>query len=258
MTPKESADIDSEKLFEDDEVLFIRAKGFPAIDYYGGDYLKTNYYSYRRNTIYLIVGKEKKKSYVILVPEYGSPSVEDYDGKIYDFGDIIKDYPQMEMDVINIAGNDVPYGILRLIKSGKKIDKYDLNKVDECLSNLKFNEKSPGKTMIELIFDVNEYFKFFDFQEDEWDRRILEGIFSSGYGYSRYGADIVSEDTVYEDWKEGYTLGSINQENEEMLNTIISFIAPDLIQLKERDSEEFNKEASKLLNDNFGRQADGL
>ena len=111
--------------------------------------------------------------------------------------------------------------------------------------------------MIELSFDVNEYFKFFDFQEDEWDRRILEGIFSSGYGYSRYGADIVSEDTVYEDWKEGYTLGSINQENEEMLNTIISFIAPDLIQLKERDSEEFNKEASKLLNDNFGRQADG-
>jgi len=58
MTPKESADIDSEKLFEDDEVLFIRAKGFPAIDYYGGDYLKTNYYSYRRNTIYLIIVKK--------------------------------------------------------------------------------------------------------------------------------------------------------------------------------------------------------
>jgi len=258
MTPKESADIDSEKLFEDDEVLFIRAKGFPAIDYCGGDYLKTNYYSYRRNTIYLIVGKGNKKSYVIFVPEYGNVSILDYDGKIWDFSEIIKDYRQIEMDVINLAGNDTPYGILRLIKSGKKIDKYDLNKVDECLANLKFNEKSPGKTMIELSFDMDEYFKFFDFQEDEWDRRILEGIFSSGYGYSRYGADIVSEDTVYEDWKEGYTLGSINQENEEMLNTIISFIAPDLIQLKEKDSEEFNKEASKLLDDNFGRQADDI
>lgn len=259
MTPKESADIDSEKLYEDDEVLFIKVKGFPAIDYYAGDFLKTNYYSYRRNTIYLIVGKGDKKSYEIFVSDIGNSTVQDYDGKIWDFGDVIRDYPQIEMEVINITGYEYPYGILKLIRKGKKIDKYDLNKVDECLSNLKFNEKNPGKSMIELSFDMDEYFKFFDFQEGEWDVRILEAVFSSGYGYySRYGADIVSEDTVYEDWKEGYTLQSINQENEEMLNTIISFIAPDLIQLKERDSDGFYKEVSKLLDDNFGRQADDI
>jgi hypothetical protein len=252
MSPKEFAEKDSEKLFEDDEVLFIRAKGFPAIDYYGGDFLKTNYYSYRRNTIYLIVGKGKKKSYVIFVPEYGSPSVQDYDGKIYDFGDIIKDYPQMEIEVLDIIGSDSVYGVLKLIKSGKKFDKYDLNKVDECLDSFVFNEKTPGKSMINLAFTESEYFEFFDFNEGEWDRSILSNLFSG------YDLDIYSSDSAYEDWKEGYILGSINDENAKLLDNILAFISPDLNELKKTDRDQYWIRSSMLLSENFSRQADDI
>lgn len=254
MTPKESADNESEILFEDDNVLFLRANNFAAIDYYGGDYLKKHYNQYsRRNTIYLIVSKGDKKSYTIYVPEYGNASIEDYDGNILGFGDIIKVYPQIEMEVIELIGGDTAYGILKLIKSGKKVDKYDLNKIDECLDNYIFNEKNPGKSMIHLVFDEKEYFRFFDFSEDEWDISILSNVFSSGYGFEPY-----SSDSAYEDWKEGYILSSINGENFNLLKGIVSFIAPNLLKLQKENPDEFYAEVSKFLTENFSRQADKI
>jgi|688.fasta_scaffold216250_2 hypothetical protein len=255
MTPKESADNESEILFEDNDVLFLRAKNFEAIDYYGSNYLKKNYYSYRRNTIYLIVSKGEKKGYMIFVPQYGNPSVLDDEGKLFDFGDIIKDYPQIEMEVIELIGGDTAYGLLKLIKSGKKVDKYDLNKVDESFDEYVFNQKNPGKSMIHLTFTEREYFEFFEFSEGDWDRTILENVFSR---YGGYGLEIYSSDSAYEDWKEGYILASINDVNRKLLDNIIFFINPSLIDLKKNNSEEYLSTASKLLTEHFSRQADNI
>ena len=236
--------------------MFLRAKNFEAIDYYGSNYLKKNYYSYRRNTIYLIVSKGEKKGYMIFVPEYGNPSVLDDEGKLFDFSDIIKNYPQIEMEVIELVGGDTTYGILKLIKSGKKIDKYDLNKTDECLDNYIFNEKNPGKSMIHLAFTEDEYFEFFEFTEGDYDRRILSIVFGSGYG--GYGLDIYSSDLADEDWSDGYILGSINDENLKLLKSVVSFIAPQLLNLEKENSEKFYSEVSKFFTENFSRQADSI
>lgn len=248
MSPKEFAEKDSEKLFEDDEVLFIRTKGFPAIEYYGGDYLKTNYYPYRRNTIYLIIGKGGKKSYVIFVPEYGRPSVQDYDGKFLDFSAIIKTYPQMETEVLELTGGDTAYGLLKLIKSGKKVDKWQLKDVDECMVGITFNEKNPGKSMIQLLFDESEYFGFFEFSEGDWDKNILDSVFGSRY--SSY--NVIDSGYAYEEWKEGYLIGNLNNENYERLKDIIAFLSPEIAKMyKDGNEDSYRSSVSKFLDSNF-------
>lgn len=270
MTPKELADDHIDIIFEDDKVLFIKVYNRDAAEYYGSEYINNNYsyfrgetssYGRHRNDIYFIVNKDDNKSdenIFIVVYQYGKVDIMDFDGKISDFSDVLSKYPQIKLPFVELVASDTPYGILTLIKSGKKVDKYDLNKTDECLSKLQFNEKNPGKSMISLSFDKDEYFKFFDFQEDDWDRRILESVFGSSSYYGGYSEDLYNSDSVYEDWKEGYILGSIGQENLDLLDSIISFVSPDIISLKEKDSDTYYQQASKLLSDNFGRQADDI
>jgi len=271
MTPKELADDHIDIIFEDDKVLFIKVYNRDAAEYYGSVYINNNYSYFRgetrshgrhRNDIYFIVNKDDYNSdenIFIVVYQNSKYDIMDFDGKILDFSDVLTKYPQIKLEFVELVASDTPYGILTLIKSGKKVDKYDLNKADECLSNLKFNEKNPGKSMIELSFEIEEYFKLFDFQEGDWDRNILGDIFTrSNTYYGGYSTDLYNSDSVYEDWKEGYILESIGHENLELLDSIISFISPNLISLKEKDSENYYKQASKLLSDNFSREADDI
>jgi hypothetical protein len=221
MTPKELADKQSEIIFEDDKVLFIKVKGYDAMDYYASERLKGEYNKFNRyGDIYLIVDKDGDNSYLINQVRNGGTDLIDFDGMRGNFTDVISDYPQLQSKLVEFIKPENAYEMLLLIKAGKKVDRWDLKSADECMVGIQYNDKNPGKSMIQLQFNEEEYFGFFDFNEKEWDTSILKSIFGGYYGGSY---NVIDNDYAYQDWKEGYLLGNLNDENYERLEILLNF-----------------------------------
>jgi hypothetical protein len=100
--------------------------------------------------------------------------------------------------------------------------------------------------MIELHFDESEFFEFFKFKNGSDDRNVLNYIFNGAYGY-----EIYNDDWSYYEWKEGYILKMINDENEKLLNKIINYVSPDILQYQKNDTDKYFQNAADFLYDNF-------
>jgi len=240
MTPKELADNESKKLFEDKDVLFIKVLGYDAMDYYASETLTYNFNSFsRRGTIYLIIDKKGNDSYLLIEVNRGSNELYDFKGNNVNFGNIINKHKQIESLLVDFITPKTPYEMLLLIKSGKKVDRWDLKDVDECMVGIKFNEKSLGKSMIQLQFSEDEYIDLFEFEEGDWDSRILGTLFGRSY----YGGniDVFSSDMSWDEWKEGYMLGSFNNDNLKEIEDILSFLSPEIKKLKDKDQDKYYK-----------------
>jgi hypothetical protein len=258
MSPKELAEEQSETIFENDNVKFIEILGYQAMEYYGSEYLN-QYYRDKKSRgarVYLIIDKKGEKNYEIFEPRYGQPQIQDFDGELYDFGDVIKHHPDIALQVINLTASNTPYGILFKIKNGVEVDKWQLRDVDDCFSDLVFNGKNPAKSMIDLTFDESEFFGFFEFTEGDYDKGILESLFGGRYG--GYGLEIFDNDWVYYEWKDGYILRNINDENQKLLEKILIQASPTILDLKGKGDEEYFSSISKFLADNFSSEVDNI
>lgn len=250
MTPKELADNESKKLFEDKDVLFIKVLGYDAMDYYASETLTYNFNSFsRRGTIYLIIDKKGNDSYLLIEVNRGSNELYDFKGNNVNFGNIINKHKQIESLLVDFITPKTPYEMLLLIKSGKKVDRWDLKDVDECMVGIKFNEKSLGKSMIQLQFSEDEYIDLFEFEEGDWDSRILGTLFGRSY----YGGniDVFSSDMSWDEWKEGYMLSSFNNDNLKEIEDILSFLSPEIKKLKDKDQDKYYKNVVEFLDSNF-------
>jgi hypothetical protein len=255
MSPKELAEEQSETIFENDNVKFIEILGYQAMEYYGSEYLN-QYYRDKKSRgarVYLIIDKKGEKNYEIFEPRYGQPQIQDFDGELYDFGDVIKHHPDIALQVINLTASNTPYSILFKIKNGVEVDKWQLRDVDDCFSDLVFNGKNPAKSMIDLTFDESEFFGFFEFTEGDWDKRILESLFGG-----RYGLEIFDSDWVYYEWKDGYILRNINDENQKLLEKILIQASPTILNLKGEGDDEYYSSIAEFLEDNFSREVDNI
>jgi hypothetical protein len=110
--------------------------------------------------------------------------------------------------------------------------------------------------MIELTFDESEFFGFFEFTEGDWDKRILESLFGGRYG--GYGMEIFDNDWAYYEWKEGYIIQNINDENNKLLEEILIQASPTILDLKDKDSDKYYSSIAEFLSDNFGSEADNI
>jgi len=258
MSPKELAEQESETIFENDNVKFIEVLGYQAMEYYGSEYL-TQYYRDKKSRgakVFLVIDKKGDKNYEIFEPRYGQPQIQDFDGKIWDFGDVIKHHPDIALQVINLTASNTPYGILFKIKNGVEVDKWQLRDADNCFGNLVFNQKNPAKSMIELVFDESEFFDFFEFAEGDWDKKILESLFGGRYG--GYGYEIFDNDWVYYEWKDGYILRNLNDENEKLLEKILIQASPTILDLKDEGDDKYYSSIAEFLGDNFSREAENI
>lgn len=258
MSPKELAEEQSETIFENDNVKFIEILGYQAMEYYGSEYLNQSYKPNKGigGNIFLVIDKKGDKNYQIFEPRYGQPQIQDFDGKIWDFGDVIKHHPDIALQVINLIASNTPYGILFKIKNGVEVDKWQLRDADNCFGSLVFNQKNPAKSMIELTFDESEFFGFFEFTEGDWDKRILESLFGGRYG--GYGMEIFDNDWAYYEWKEGYIIQNINDENKKLLEEILIQASPTILDFKDNDNEKYYSNIAEFLSDNFKREADNI
>lgn len=258
MTPKELADEQSKVIFENDDVMFIEIYGYQAMEYYGSEYLNRTYKpnKLRGGDLYLVIDKNGDNNYQIFEPKHGNVEIEDFEGRMKEFGDVTKKYPNLEKILIDLVTINTPYGMLLTIKNGVDVDRWRLRDIDDCFGHAVFNSKNPGKSMINLLFDESEFFGFFKFSEGDYDKGILESIFGSRYG-GYYGYDIYDSDTIYYDWKEGYILRNINDENEQLLTKIVTIVSPALLKFKD-NQDKYYESVSKFLDDNFSGEAENM
>jgi hypothetical protein len=258
MTPKELADEQSKVIFENDDVMFIEIYGYQAMEYYGSEYLNRTYKpnKLRGGDLYLVIDKNGDNNYQIFEPKHGNVEIEDFDGRMKEFVDVIKKYPDLEKILIDLVTINTPYGMLLAIKNGIDVDRWRLRDIDDCFSKVVLNQKNPGKSMIELSFDESEFFDFFEFTNGDWDKKILSSLFGGRYG-GYYGYDIYDSDTIYYDWKEGYILRNINDENEQLLTKIVTIASPALLKFKD-NQDKYYESVSKFLDDNFNGEAENM
>ena len=254
MTPKELADKQAKVIFDDDKVLFIKVNGYDAMEYYGPERMTKQYSSLvGYGDLYLIIDKEGENNYFIQLPRYSSIRLFDFDGMAVNFDDVTEEYPQLETELINLTGGENIYQRLLSIKSGKELDRWDLRSVDDTVSGIKFNKEKPGKSMIMLHFDPEEYVKFFEYEDGESDKSVLTTIYGSGY----YGGGFYDSDSAYYDWKEGYILRNISNENEKLLEQILKLVSPEILKFT-KDDDKYWEMASNFLYEFFGSQTSDI
>ena len=244
----------SKILYEDDEVIFLKCLSYESAKYFGPSFLWKKWGTHKYGDTFIVVDKKGNqwsptKSYVISVGEYGTHYLDDEDQEIKS-SELFNQFPQIE----NIVYKTIPvqniYQLLKKIQSGEKYPEHTLNRYDDLISGFKFNEKSPGKSMIKLTFDDNEdYFKLFDLNEDDiW---FLRNLYSY---YGNYDMGFYHSDYAYQDWKEGYLIYEIGGEARAKLMELVSYFIPNVNDLNDDTAQKI----SKLLIDTFPRMTENI
>ena len=252
MTPKELADKESEIIFEDDKVLFIKVDGDDAIDYYGNEmimfFLNRDYT--HRDDKYFVIGKDVRSGtdYVIVNPEKGEPEIFDFKVRIYDLTDIRKDFPQLNEYLLDIFGITNTVSLLTAMELGQEFDSWFIRKIDGNIGEIQYNKRRPGDSKIIIKFnDRSDYFDTFGFNTDE--EYYIDAVTSS-YGYS--DNLFYDEWREHEDWKEGYILLDFNDENKSLIDSIVATAFPQFYNW--RDDEKARINLCEILLSHFDRQ----
>ena len=226
---------ESKKLYEDQKYLIVQPLTHQASCVYGAETKwcvasrdSSRYFDdYIRNSKFVYVINKKgtnirNSKFAIRIPESGKPEVWDQQDNRSSFDTLYASMPGIDeilSNILNIGGTD--YRALMNYKKGGKQDTI-LNIDDETFNIVDGN--------VMLFFDVEDYFKLFKHQLYDYSITQLESFAGNSYGRQTEWTDSY---TAEEDWKEGYVISSLNEDNKEKLNKIISIISPQLFSQKE-------------------------
>ena len=236
-------------LYEDDNLLFVKLYSLSSVKYFGPEWLVDDYRLYMYGGLFLVYDKDDNKKFVIHQPKENQVTVTE-DGKS-EFGlGVLSDlYPQLNEKLIDVFGYFNIYTALSAISKGVDIRSGYLEELDELVYDIKFNKSFPELSKITLKFnDFEDYLSLFDLdQNDVW---LIENLFSY---YGQLDNWFYTEDLGNDDWSYGYLLHEFNDENQNKVKEIISYIRPDLL-----GSNNFNEEVSKVLGDFFDSEVDDI
>ena len=200
------------------------------------------------NSLFYIVYVINKKGtnlrnskFALRIPETGKPEVWDQQDSRSNFDVLYASMPGIDeilSNILNIGGTDYQT-LIKYKKSGKQDT--TLNIDDETF------EIVDGNVM--LFFDPADYFKLFKHQLYDYSIQQLESFAGSSYGRQTEWTDSY---TAEEDWKEGYVLQSLNDDNLEKLDKIIGVVASPLLQQKDELMKDYRNnyysKCSEVLN----------
>ena len=233
---------ESKKLYEDQKYLIVQPMTHQASCVYGAETKwcvssrdSSKYFDdYTKNSKFVYVINKKgtnirNSKFALRIPESGKPEVWDQQDNRSNFDVLYASMPGIDeilSNILNIGGTD--YQTLLNYKKDKIDASFNITSGEETF------EIVDGNVM--LFFDPEEYFKLFKHQLYEYTISQLESFAGNSYGRQ---TEWVDSYTAEEDWKEGYVLTSLNQENKEKLDNIISLISPQLFQQKDELMENF-------------------
>jgi hypothetical protein len=256
---------EAEKVFEDGDVIGIRAITHNASCYYGSgtrwctagqqpDYF--NKYT-KDGKLYYFIDKSNRRQKVALYIKDGDPSVFDAADNGHDVDFLFHVYPEVEDFVVEklLGGGKVKAGF-EGIKNGT-ISRWNADTVDPLITS--YDKDNDDNVTLNLDFNQrnSDYWDLFEWNEGDGDRMYLD-IALSSYGTG----DFFDSYTAEEDWKEGYLYAYFDDEQMNRLQKYMKIINPKLYEctlgLKERDSGDCRTKVSEFLSKTFERNVDDI
>jgi hypothetical protein len=256
---------EAEKVFEDGDVIGIRAITHNASCYYGSgtrwctagqqpDYF--NKYT-KDGKLYYFIDKSNRRQKVALYIKDGDPSVFDAADNGHDVDFLFHVYPEVEDFVVEklLGGGKVKAGF-EGIKNGT-ISRWNADTVDPLITS--YDKDNDDNVTLNLDFNQrnSDYWDLFEWNEGDGDRMYLDMALSS-YGMG----DFFDSYTAEEDWKEGYLYAYFDDEQMNRLQKYMKIINPKLYEctlgLKERDSGDCRTKVSEFLSKTFERNVDDI
>jgi hypothetical protein len=256
---------EAERVFEDGDVIGIRAITHNASCYYGSgtrwctagqqpDYF--NKYT-KDGKLYYFIDKSNRRQKVALYIKDGDPSVFDAADNGHDVDFLFHVYPEVEDFVVEklLGGGKVKAGF-EGIKNGT-ISRWNADTVDPLITS--YDKDDDDNVTLNLDFNQrnSDYWDLFEWNEGDGDRMYLD-IALSSYGTG----DFFDSYTAEEDWKEGYMYAYFDDEQMNRLQKYMKIINPKLYEctlgLKERDSGDCRTKVSEFLSKTFERNVDDI
>jgi hypothetical protein len=256
---------EAEKVFEDGDVIGIRAITHNASCYYGSgtrwctagqqpDYF--NKYT-KDGKLYYFIDKSNRRQKVALYIKDGDPSVFDAADASHDVEFLFHVYPEVEDFVVEklLGGGKVKAGF-EGIKNGT-ISRWNADTVDPLITS--YDKDNDDNVTLNLDFNQrnSDYWDLFEWNEGDGDRMYLDMALSS-YGMG----DFFDSYTAEEDWKDGYLYAYFDDEQMNRLQKYMKIINPKLYEctlgLKERDSGDCRTKVSEFLSKTFERNVDDI
>ena len=249
-------------IVDNDDVLFVESNSYTSAKYFGPDFA-SKYYTkkYRNGDLFFIF--DKKDPYPQSEPHIYTifrtyprgnnkgtkTEILDPRERDIEISELIEKFPQLEDIIIDTLGVTDIYTALVNISKGVEMNEYELNRIDDLITDIRFNKNNPKKSMITLKFnDLEDYAKlFYDDQNEIWFILAM---------FSRY-SDYEFEDYYWgeNEWKEGYLIQSFSDENTEKVKGILKMVSPKYVNLSNDDE---CAEASKILYDMFDSQISNI
>lgn len=238
-------------LYENNDVIFVKIYSLDAAKYFAPKYVYDRYNYYSKGDLYVIYDKNKDDKYVIYKPsEY---TVNILDDNLYDvnINDLEHRFPFLEKIISDIYGMSSIYSALLMVSKGEKIDRYDLNRLDDLIGDIRYNQTKPENSMVTIRFDdYKDFFKLFEL--DDYDIDFLNQLFN-GSSYYYGDNEFYYSDMGDSDWREGYLMGEFNEENKNKVKEIINILSPETINIK---NDDFYSVASEVLSNTFYNEID--
>jgi len=249
-------------LYDGDNFMVIEPLTQKSASYFtndNNDYVKLWTSKYRDvGNSYLIIDKRyTPTNFYGIHNDNGKINILYFDGEDFDvmkISDFNNSIPSEVRDSLNpFLYEGTTYGILNDIKNGKDFSLYDLRNSSDIINKIRFNQNRPGKSMVSIEFDDAEsYFTTMGANEDSlW---LIRDLFDDYYSE----LEITNYDNTYTDWNEGYLLSTFNEENNKLLDEILSYISPQLQSKSTQRGDEWNRKVSEMLNDMFEREIDWI
>jgi hypothetical protein len=256
---------EAEKVFEDGDVIGIRAITHNASCYYGSgtrwctagqqpDYF--NKYT-KDGKLYYFIDKSNRRQKIALYIKDGDATVFDAADASHDVEFLFHVYPEVEDFVVEklLGGGKVKAGF-EGIKNGT-ISRWNADTVDPLITS--YDRDNDDNVTLNLDFNQrnSDYWDLFEWNEGDGDRMYLDMALSS-YGMG----DFFDSYTAEEDWKDGYLYAYFDDEQMNRLQKYMKIINPKLYEctlgLKERDSGDCRTKVSEFLSKTFERNVDDI
>ena len=256
---------EAEKVFEDGDVIGIRAITHNASCYYGSgtrwctagqqpDYF--NKYT-KDGKLYYFIDKSNRRQKIALYIKDGDATVFDAADASHDVEFLFHVYPEVEDFVVEklLGGGKVKAGF-EGIKNGT-ISRWNADTVDPLITS--YDKDDDDNVTLNLDFNQrnSDYWDLFEWNEGDGDRMYLD-IALSSYGMG----DFFDSYTAEEDWKDGYLYAYFDDEQMNRLQKYMKIINPKLYEctlgLKERDSGDCRTKVSEFLSKTFERNVDDI
>ena len=256
---------EAEKIFEDGDVIAVKALTHNASCYYGSgtrwctagqqpDYF--NKYTRDGKLIYFI-DKSNRRQKIALFIKDRSTYVYDAADREHGIEFLYHVYPEVENFVNEklLGGGQVKQG-LEDIKNGR-VGRWGVSDIDPLMYSYDTDDK--GNITLHLDFNQNnlDYWDLFDWNEGDADRIYLDMALSS------YGSpDYFDSYTAEEDWKEGYLFAYFDDKQIETLQKLMKIINPKLyectLSLQGYDRESCRDKVADFLEKTFEREVSDI